>query len=235
MKLLYVEDDPAARLYVATGLARLGFEVELASGLKDALGHAEDASYDALVIDIGLPDGDGFELLAAWRAMGLDTPALFLTARGEVADRLRGFDSGADDYLPKPFALAELAARARAISRRRGPGFMQRKLRAADLELDVVSRRASRGSKTLELPAKEFALLELLMLRQGSNVSRLEILERIWPRADLRSNVITVHVNSLRQKIDRGFSTKLIHTVPGVGYRLEAPPDAEQAPPDDHD
>lgn len=222
MRLLYVDDDAVAREYVSRGLGQRGFEVELAASMAEGLERAEARPYHALVLDVSLPDGDGFELLSRLRAVGVDTPALFLTRRGAVADRLRGFEQGADDYLPKPFALSELAARLEAITRRHRSADAEHTLRVADLVLDLRAARVERAGKRIDLPPKPLALLELLMSRAGRVVSRDEMIEAVWgPGAEVRPNALEVQINALRKRVDRPFDAKLIHTRTGLGYVIE--------------
>jgi two-component system copper resistance phosphate regulon response regulator CusR len=221
VRALYVEDDPVALQYVRSALSRRGFVVDTAREMSDGLTHAREGQHDVIIIDVMLPDGDGFDLLRALRDAGIDTPVLFLSARGEVADRLRGFDLGADDYLTKPFAMAELEARARAILRRRAGTRRGSGLRAFDLELDPEAHSVLRGGRRIDLPPKQYALLELLLENYGRVVRRRAIVERVWEGSEPRSNVLAVQVSALRRAVDHGFEPKLIHTVAGVGYMLE--------------
>ncbi len=224
MKILYVEDDPTAREYIRRGLTEHGHVVDVAEdgaiGLELALSH----SYALIILDVGLPELDGFELLARLREHDTSTPVLFLSARGEVQDRVRGLNLGADDYLPKPFAFAELLARIQAVSRRRLDDPEDFVLRVADLELDLKAHLVRRAGRTLELTAKQFSLLEYLMRNAGQVLSRTMIMEHIWGYSfDTYSNVIDVHIAHLRKKVDRDFSPKLLRTVKGVGYTLRDP------------
>jgi two-component system copper resistance phosphate regulon response regulator CusR len=221
LKVLYVEDDRTTREYVARGLDRKGVIVDVAETVAEGHERALTGEYDVMIIDVMLPDGEGFGLLEGLRAANVTTPALFLSARGEVADRIRGFETGADDYLPKPFSLTELAARVRAVARRKGAP-PNETLRVADLELDPSARTVSRDGRTIDLTTKQFALLEIV-LRGASRVqTRASLLERIWGYdADRKSNVVDVQISYLRKKIDEGFGFKLIHTRPGQGYVLE--------------
>lgn len=221
MKVLYVEDDRTTREYVAKGLARKGLVVDVATTVAEGRERALTGEYDVVIIDIMLPDGEGFGLLEGLRASNVETPALFLSARGEVEDRIRGFETGADDYLPKPFALAELFARVRAVARRQGAPPNAR-LCVADLEMDPSARKVWRAGQAVELTSKQFALLELLLRGAGRVQSRDTVLEQVWGySADRKSNVVDVQVSYLRKKIDEGFPFKLIHTRPGMGYVLE--------------
>jgi len=222
MKILYVEDDPTAREYIHKGLSEQGFVADVAEDGRTGLERALSGTYDLVILDVMLPEMEGFDLLKALRQRGIETPALFLSARGEVSDRIRGLNLGADDYLVKPFAFAELTARIHAIARRRlgEPG--DGRLGIADLELDVHRHHVARAGRTVELTPKEFSLLEYLMRNEGHVMSRTMITEKVWGYGfDSYSNLIDVHINHLRKKIDRDHEPKLIHTVKGVGYVLE--------------
>jgi DNA-binding response OmpR family regulator len=222
LRILYVEDDPTAREYIEKGLAEQGYEVTVAAGAKAGLALAEGAPFDLLILDVMLPDGDGFELLKTLRDKGVDTPCMFLTARSTVSDRIRGLNLGADDYLVKPFAFAELLARITAIARRALAEPGDGRLACGDLELDLRRHAVSRAGQPIELTPKEFSLLEYLLRHQGQAISRAMITEKVWGYGfDTYSNLIDVHINHLRKKIDRPFEHKLLHTVKGVGYVLE--------------
>jgi DNA-binding response OmpR family regulator len=222
LRILYVEDDPTAREYIEKGLAEQGYEVTVAAGAKAGLALAEGAPFDLLILDVMLPDGDGFELLKTLRDKGVDTPCMFLTARSTVSDRIRGLNLGADDYLVKPFAFAELLARISAIARRALAEPGDGRLTCGDLELDLRRHAVSRAGRPIELTPKEFSLLEYLLRHQGQAISRAMITEKVWGYGfDTYSNLIDVHINHLRKKIDRPFEHKLLHTVKGVGYVLE--------------
>jgi len=224
MKILYVEDDPTAREYIRRGLTEHGNVVDVAANGADGFNLAFDESYDLIILDVELPQLDGFELLRKLRDSGNRVPVLFLSAHGDVQDRVRGLNLGADDYLPKPFAFAELLARIQAISRRRFDEPDDGTLSVADLELDLRGHVVRRGGQTLDLTAKQFALLEYLMRNAGQVLSRTMITEHIWGYSfDSYSNVIDVHIAQLRKKIDRDFSVKLLKTVKGVGYVLKDP------------
>jgi DNA-binding response OmpR family regulator len=221
MKVLYVEDDAEARELIARFLGEAGLTVETARdgrlGLERALGRA----YDALVLDVKLPGVDGFEMIRRIRAAGITTPVLCLTALGEVASRVRGLELGADDYLAKPFALAELLARIRALVRRRERPLASR-MQVSDLSVDISAHQVRRAGKTIALTPREFDLLAYLLRNEGSVVSRQMIIERVWGEGfDSYSNAIDVHVNNLRNKVDKPFEVRLIHTVKGVGYVVE--------------
>lgn len=223
MKLLYVEDDPAAQQYIYKGLGEHGFLVEVVSDGSAGLERAARGSYDLIILDVMLPDMEGYEVLRRLRQAGVQTPVLFLSARSAVGDRVRGLELGADDYLAKPFAFAELLARIRAVARRRLGEPEEGRLAAGDLAVDLHRRTVERGGRRIELSPKQFALLEYLLRHQGHVVSRTMITENVWGWGfESFSNLIDVHINRLRKKIDHGFSTRLVHTVKGAGYILEA-------------
>ncbi len=222
LRILYVEDDPTAREYIQKGLEERGYFVEVASDASEGVEKATRGPFDLLVLDVMLPDGDGFSLLEQLRGKGLDTSAIFLSARGEVADRIRGLNLGADDYLVKPFAFAELLARIQAVARRTLAEPDDGQLLMADLVLDLRRHAVERSGQPIELTPKEFSLLEYLLRNRGQAVSRSMITEKVWGHGfDTYSNLIDVHINHLRKKLDQGFEPKLIHTVKGVGYVLE--------------
>jgi len=222
MKLLYVEDDPIARQYIERGLRENGFSVDVAEDGARGLALALSGGYDLLLLDVNLPERDGFALLRAVRDAGLRTPALFLSARGDVSDRVRGLDLGADDYLAKPFAFAELVARLRAVARRHGGDSPPTRYVLAGLELDAQRHTVHREGRLVDLTPKEFQLLAYLMRHAGHVVSRAMITEQVWGHGfETYSNLIDVHMNHLRRKIDRDFEPKLLHTVKGVGYVLD--------------
>lgn len=221
MKLLVVEDAPKTASFLTKGLGQHGFVVDVAADADQALRLCQDASYDAMVIDVMLPGRDGFALLADLRRRGIATPALFLTARGALDDRVRGFEVGADDYLVKPFAISELVARLRAILRR-SPQLQPERLVVGDLEIDPARHRATRAGVVLGLTPKEFALLAFLARHRGEVLSRTLIAERVWDmNYDPGTNVVDVHIRRLRAKVDDPFASRLIHTVRGVGYVLD--------------
>ncbi|HMN76052.1 MAG TPA: heavy metal response regulator transcription factor [Burkholderiaceae bacterium] len=222
MKILIVEDEPKTGDYLKQGLAEAGFVADLVRDGLDGRHQALTQDYDLVVLDVMLPGIDGWQVLRDIRAAGLRMPVLFLTARDQVEDRVKGLESGADDYLLKPFAFAELLARVRTLLRR-GKGVEAEHLRAADMELDLLRRRVTRGGRRIDLTAKEFALLELLLRRQGEVLPRSLIASQVWDmNFDSDTNVIEVAVRRLRAKIDDGFDTKLIRTVRGMGYVLDA-------------
>jgi two-component system OmpR family response regulator len=220
MRVLVVEDDKKLGPLLRRGLSERGSPTDLAATGEDALWMAQAHRYDAIVLDLMLPGLDGFQTCARLRASGVWTPVLMLTARDAVEDRVHGLDAGADDYLTKPFSVAELRARLRAIARR-GSSERPAVLEVGDLRLDPATRDVHRGETRIALAAKEFALLEHFMRRPGEVVSRYDLLENAWDMAyDNRSNVVTVHIRRLREKIDRPFGRQSIETVRGAGYRL---------------
>ncbi|MGN6188681.1 MAG: response regulator [Conexibacter sp.] len=220
MRILVVEDDARLASVLRRGFAAEGIAVDVVSRGEDALWQAESARYAVVVLDVLLPGIDGFETCRRLRASELWTPILMLTARDAVADRVAGLDSGADDYLVKPFSFEELLARVRALDRR-GARPRPAVLTVGDLRLDPVSHRAWRGSRELALSAREVAILEAFMRRPGEVVSRYDLLDVVWDGAfEQRSNVVDVAVRRLREKIDRPFDVASIETVRGAGYRL---------------
>jgi len=222
MRILIVEDEPKTAAYLRKGLSEHGFVVDVAEQGVDGLHLVRMRPYDLVILDVMLPQRDGWSVLTEMRQGGMQTPVLFLTARDTVEDRVKGLELGADDYLVKPFAFSELLARLRTILRR-GPLRQPDNLRVADLEIDLLRFRARREGKRLELTPKEFALLSLLLQRMGEVLSRTLIAEQVWDmNFDSDTNVVDVAVRRLRSKVDDPFATKLIHTVRGVGYVLEA-------------
>ena len=223
MKILIVEDQAKTGDYLKQGLSEAGFVVDLARDGMDGLHLGLSEDYDLVILDVMLPTLDGWQILETLRKAGKHMPVLFLTARDQVTDRVKGLELGADDYLVKPFAFAELLARARTLLRR-GKAKEVELLRVADLELDLLRRRVSRNGKRIDLTAKEFGLLELLMRRQGEVLPRSLIASQVWDmNFDSDTNVIEVAVRRLRAKVDDEFDPKLIRTVRGMGYVLEAP------------
>ncbi|ASC64242.1 response regulator [Achromobacter denitrificans] len=223
MRILVIEDEPKLADYLKKGLSEQSHVVDLARDGVNGLHLALEGVYDLIVLDVMLPGVDGFGILASVREQK-DTPILMLTARDAVEDRVRGLEGGADDYLVKPFAFSELLARVQALLRR-GRSQEPTVLRLADLELDLARRRAQRGGRRLDLTAKEFSLLALLLRRQGQVLSRTTLAEQVWDmNFDSDTNVIDVAVRRLRGKLDDPYDTKLLHTVRGMGYVLESRP-----------
>jgi DNA-binding response OmpR family regulator len=215
-----VEDEAAIAAFITQGLAEDGYAVDLAVDGAEALYWVSIAEYDAIVLDVMLPDTDGLAVCSSLRARGIATPVLMVTARDAIDDRVAGLDSGADDYLVKPFAFAELLARIRALLRRE-PVFKGAVLQIGDLTLDTVSRVVQRAAQPIALTSKEYRLLEFLMRHPNQTLTRTTIAEHVW-NYDFEnvSNLIDVHIFGLRRKIDDAYPVKLLHTVRGVGYRL---------------
>jgi two-component system OmpR family response regulator len=223
MRVLIVDDEAKLAEIIRRGLRSHGLAADVAVSGEDALWMAAATEYAVVVLDVMLPRIDGFETCRRLRADGVGTPVLMLTARDAVADRVAGLDSGADDYLAKPFAFEEFLARLRALARRPG-GSRIPVLQVGDLRPDPASRQVWRGETPIDLTSKEFVLLEALMSRAGEALSRFQLLEQAWDdEYENRSNVIDVYVRYLRDKVDRPFSTASIETVRGVGYRLRVP------------
>ena len=224
MRLLIVEDEVKTGDYLRQGLQEAGFVVDLVRDGRDGLHEALVGEYDLAILDVMLPGLDGWAVLRAIRAAGKSWPVLFLTARDQVDDRVRGLELGADDYLVKPFAFAELLARVRTLLRRGSSKATDQNgtLRVADLELDLLKRRAVRAGQRIDLTAKEFSLLELLLRRRGEVLPRSLIASQVWDmNFDSDTNVVEVAVRRLRAKIDDDFTPKLIRTVRGMGYVLD--------------
>jgi two-component system, OmpR family, response regulator len=222
MRILVVEDDREAGAYLVRGLSESGHRVALAEQGRDGLERATRESFDAMIIDRMLPGLDGLSIVAAMRAARNLTPVLVLSALGDVEDRVKGLRAGCDDYLTKPFAFVELLARLEALSRR---STAETRLVVGDLTMDLLARTASRAGRPIDLLPREFRLLEYLMRHAGHIVTRTMLLEKVWDHHfDPQTNVIDVHVSRLRQKLDKGFATALLHTVRGAGYSLRASP-----------
>ncbi len=220
MRVLVVEDEMAIAAFVQQGLAEAGYAVDLAGDGAEALEWAAIAQYDTIVLDVMLPDIDGLAVCAELRQRGIPTPILMLTARDTIEDRVAGLDCGADDYLVKPFAFAELLARIRALLRRE-PALKGTVLQVADMTLDTISHEVRRGGRVIALTSKEHSLLELLMRHPNQTLTRTAIAEHVWNyEFENLTNIIDVHIFTLRRKIDDPCDVKLIHTVRGVGYRL---------------
>ena len=223
MRVLVVEDDRAIADFVAGGLRQEGHAVDVASDGVQGLDLARDTPYDAAVVDVMLPRLDGLSLVSALRRAGVNTPVLFLSARQSVDDRVRGLQTGGDDYLTKPFAFAELVARLQALTRRGQLSTEPTELLVADLHLDRLTRRVTRAGVPVDLRPREFALLEFLMRQPGRVVSKTMVMSHVWDYSfDTSTNVVDVLVYRLREKIDKPFEVKLLHTVRGVGYVLRA-------------
>lgn len=226
MKLLLAEDDSKLLRHLAAGLRGAGHVVDCAQDGAEARWAIENGSYEAAVLDIMMPQVDGVTLVRGLRRRGITAPVIFITARGEVRDRVAGLDAGADDYLVKPFSLEELLARLRALTRRHR-GETSQLLRVTDLELDLIARSVRRGAETIELTNREFALLELLAQSSPRTVSKSAIVERVWDQHfDGGTNVVNVYINYLRSKIDKPGQPSLIRTVRGIGFAL-VPPEAK--------
>ena len=224
MKILIVEDEPKTGQYLRQGLTESGFVVNLASSGIDVLHHASSQHHDLLILDVMLPDLNGWQILAQLRQQGNETPVIFLTARDKVEDRVKGLELGADDYLIKPFSFSELLARVRTILKRGNKSNNEiTTLHVADLELDLLRRRVQRAGDNIALTAKEFNLLEFFMRHQGEVLSRALIASEVWDmNFDSDTNVIDVSIRRLRNKIDTPFDSRLLQTIRGMGYVLEA-------------
>jgi two-component system OmpR family response regulator len=229
MRLLVIEDSPKMAGLLRRGLVEEGYAVDVARNGIDGVWLAEEVAFDAIVLDIGLPDIDGFEVCRRLRAADRWSPLLMLTARDHVADRVLGLDAGADDYLVKPFAFEELLARLRSLVRR-GPRERPAIIQVGDLVLDPAAHSVRRGSNPVELTPREFALLQYLMEHPGEALTRSRLLEHVWDFAfDGDPNIVDVYIGYLRDKVDRPFRRRSIETVRGVGYRLRREPDGRRA------
>jgi len=225
MKLLIVEDDREGAAYLRKALTQAGHTVDLAGDGREGLLLAASESYDVIVLDRMLPQMDGLAILRTIRASGVKTPVLLLTALGGIDDRVEGLEAGGDDYLVKPFAIAELTARLNALARRPPPQEVQTILKVADLKLDRLQRTVTRGGVRIDLQPREFQLLEYLMRHAGRVVTRTMLLESVWDyHFDPKTNIVETHVSRLRSKVDRGHAVELIQTVRGAGYRLREAP-----------
>src|ERR1700760_161579 len=221
MRLLLVEDEPEIQSFLKQPLANAGYEVDAAKNGRTAIQLAFATKYDVLIVDLGLPDQDGIDLILQLRRSGVTSPVLILSARRSVDDRVRGLEQGGDDYPTKPFALAELLARLRNLMKRNAPGNATTCLRVLDLELDLLRREASRSGETLDLTTHEFALLEYLCRNPGRVVTRSMILDKVWGmRIQPDTNVVDVQIYRLRRKVDAEGRAPLIRTLRGVGYVL---------------
>jgi DNA-binding response OmpR family regulator len=221
MRVLVVEDEKKTASFIKKALQAEGFAVDVCHDGEEAMGVVRSVAFDAIVLDIMLPGRDGLSLLKVLRQRGCPTPVMLLSARGEVDERVEGLDAGADDYLPKPFVVAELAARVRALVRR-GSDTRAPVLRVANLELDTITRQARRGEAIISLTTIEFRLLEYLMRSPGRVCSRMTLLEKVWDYDfDPGTNLVDVNIMRLREKVDEGFEPRLVHTIRGVGYVLK--------------
>jgi heavy metal response regulator len=224
MRILVVEDEKKTASFIRKALQAEGFAVDVCGNGDDALAAAAATPFDALVLDIMLPGRDGLSVLSQLRERKNATPVLLLSARGEVNERVAGLNAGADDYLPKPFIIAELVARIRALVRRGGDN-KSTVLRLADLALDTISHEVKRGHAKIELTVREYRLLEFLLRNTGRICGRMSIIEKVWDYDfDPGTNLVDVYVKRLREKIDDGFEPKLLHTVRGIGYVLKETP-----------
>jgi len=222
MRILVVEDEKRISDFVHRGLTGAGYQVELAEDGKTAIQKMHEIDFDLLILDLMLPDMDGLTVLEKSRNRKVSPPVLILSARGDVDDRVKGLELGADDYLVKPFAFVELLARVRALIRRGQP--MAEKLVVGDLVLDALRRKVSRGGDPIELAPKEFAILEFLMRNRGKPLSRTMIVEHVWDvEYDGLTNIVDVYIRHLRSKIDDRYPLKMIQTVRGIGYMIDAP------------
>jgi two-component system, OmpR family, response regulator len=223
MKILVIEDDADTASFITRGLTEQGHVVDRAENGRDGLFHAAGGTYDVMIVDRMLPGLDGLGVVKTVRAAGVQTPVLFLTTMSGVGDRVDGFEAGGDDYLIKPFAFAELMARVSALGRRPPLTQVETVLHAADLEMDLISRKVRRGEQEIDLQPREFRLLEYLLRNAGRVVTRTMLLENVWEfHFDPRTNIVETHVSRLRSKIDKGFTPELIETVRGSGYLLRA-------------
>lgn len=220
MRILLAEDERKVAEHIRAGLVSEGYAVDVASDGDEAIWLAESNTYDAMLLDIGMPHKDGITVVRLLRRKGILSPVIFLTARDDIEDKVRGLDAGADDYLTKPFSIVELLARLRAVLRRQRPQAAN-VVRVADLELDLVSHEARRGGEQIELTRREFALLEFLINASPKPVSKTAIVEHVWDQHfDSETNVVNVYIKMLRRKIDKEGLPPLIHTVRGVGFIL---------------
>ncbi len=223
MHILLIEDDGQAADYICQGLKSHGFDCEHATSGGDGLALALQNQYALMIVDRMLPVMDGITIVEKLRETGLDTPILFLSALGDVDERVVGLKAGADDYLAKPFAMSELIARVEALIRRSKPHQQQSEYQVADLHLDLLSREVTRGGQKIDLQPREFNLLAYLMQHQDQVVTRMMLLENVWDyHFDPQTNIIDVHISRLRTKIDKPFDKPLLHTIRGAGYRLHA-------------
>ena len=225
MRVLVVEDQPKMASFIRRALEAESLTVDVVANGEDALIAAATNRFDALVLDIMLPGRDGLSVLRELRAKRNTVPVLLLSARGQVEERIDGLNAGADDYLPKPFALGELSARVRALGRRTSHDLQALTLKLADLTVDTISREVRRGGKKIDLSMREYRLLEYLLRSQGCVCGRMQILEKVWDyNFDPGTNLVDVYVRRIRDKVDQGFEPKLLHTIRGSGYMMKGPP-----------
>lgn len=222
MRILIVEDDVEAAEVMERGLIEVGHACVRAADGEEGLVQAQSGGFDVMIVDRMMPRLDGVSMVQTLRRQGDQTPVLFLSALGEINDRVEGLKAGGDDYLVKPYAFAELIARVEALSRRRETGSVQTLLRVGELEMDLIGRCVHRQGKEIDLQPREFQLLEFLMRHAGQSVTRTMLLEKVWEyHFDPQTNVIDVHISRLRSKIDKGFDRAMLQTVRGAGYRLD--------------
>jgi len=222
MRILIIEDDLEAAEAMARGLGEAGYDCVQAADGAAGLAQAQKRGFDVLIVDRMMPKMNGVEVVSTLRREGDATPVLFLSALGEVADRVDGLTAGADDYLVKPYAFPELIARVEALSRRRETGAVATTLKVGDLEMNLIARTVHRGTTEIDLQPREFQLLEFMMRHAGQSVTRTMLLEKVWEyHFDPQTNVIDVHISRLRSKIDKGFDRQMLQTVRGAGYRLD--------------
>ncbi|MBI5942548.1 MAG: response regulator transcription factor [Caulobacterales bacterium] len=222
MRILIIEDDIEAAEAMARGLGEAGYDCLHAADGAAGLARAQKRGFDVLIVDRMMPKMNGVEVVSTLRREGDATPVLFLSALGEVADRVDGLTAGADDYLVKPYAFPELIARVEALSRRRETGAVATTLKVGDLEMNLIARTVHRGTTEIDLQPREFQLLEFMMRHAGQSVTRTMLLEKVWEyHFDPQTNVIDVHISRLRSKIDKGFDRQMLQTVRGAGYRLD--------------
>jgi len=223
MRILIVEDDLEAAEAMARGLTEAGHDCVRGIDGEEGLAAARDGEFDVMIVDRMMPKMDGLTLVGTLRREGDRTPVLFLSALGEVGDRVDGLQAGGDDYLVKPYAFPELIARIEALARRRDTGSVQTLLKVGELEMDLIARTVHRSGKEIDLQPREFQLLEFMMRHAGQSVTRTMLLEKVWHyHFDPQTNVIDVHISRLRSKIDKGFDRPMLQTVRGAGYRLDA-------------